>query len=54
MGLCNLFIFLCCPKRYHRINVLDKVNIDEVRAMVDEFEEVYKESSKLVDVEIDN
>ena len=54
MGFCNLLAFLCCPRRYHRINVLDKVNTDEVKIMVDEFEEVYKESSRLVDIEINN
>ena len=53
MGLCNLLAFICCPRRYHRINVLSKVDVEEVKIMVDEFEEVYKEKSRLVDVEIE-
>lgn len=54
MGVCNLLVYLCCPRRYHTNNVLGKIDIDEVILAVDEFEEVYKESSRLVDVEIND
>lgn len=54
MGFCNLLAFLCCPRRYHRINVLSKVDIEEVKIMVDEFEEMYKQKSTLVDIEVND
>lgn len=51
MGLCNLISYICCPRRYHRNNVLDKEV--EIKLKIDEFEEVYRESSRLVEISLE-
>lgn len=54
MGLCNFFSFICCPKRFHRNNVLNIDESEEVILDVDEFEQIYRESSRLVDVYLES
>lgn len=52
MRICNLLAFLCCPRRYHKDNVLKNLDIEEIHMKVDEFEALYVESSRLVDVDL--
>jgi len=54
MGLCTLISFLFCPRRYHKNNVLERVEDDEINMIVDEFEALYMESSNLVEICIDS
>ncbi|CAM9533021.1 unnamed protein product [Pylaiella littoralis] len=54
MDFCNVIAFLCCPRRFHRNNVLKNVDLDEIQMNIDEFEALYMESSRLVDVHIND
>ena len=54
MGLCNFISYICCPRRFHRNNVLDDEKNDaEIKLKIDEFEEVFRETSRLVEVSLE-